>query len=99
MAASETRKPPLTRSILRARLFEAEQKKRDAEKQALEQTKTDIAFGSQIRSYVLAPYRLAKDVRTGEETSQVDKVLDGDIQPFLEAFLLGKKNPSRALPE
>jgi peptide chain release factor 2 len=85
--------------ILKARLFELEQKKRDAEKQALENTKTDIGWGSQIRSYVLAPYRLVKDIRTGEETGQVDKVLDGDLQPFLEAFLLGKKNPNRALPE
>lgn len=85
--------------ILRARLYELEQKKRDAEKQALESTKTDIGWGSQIRSYVLAPYRLVKDIRTGEETGQVDKVLDGDLQAFLEAYLLGKRNPNRALPE
>ncbi len=85
--------------ILKARLFELEQKKRDAERQAVESTKTDIGWGNQIRSYVLAPYRLVKDIRTGEETGQVDKVLDGELQPFLEAYLLGKKNPNRALPE
>ena len=85
--------------ILKARLYEAEQKKRNAEKQALENTKSDIGWGNQIRSYVLAPYRLVKDIRTGEETGQVDKVLDGDLQPFLEAYLLGKKNPNRALPD
>lgn len=85
--------------ILRARLYELEEKKRQAERQALEETKSDIAWGNQIRSYVLAPYRLVKDLRTGEETSQVDKVLDGEIQPFLEAYLLGKKNPNREIPE
>jgi peptide chain release factor 2 len=85
--------------ILKARLYEHEQRKRDAEKEALENTKADIGWGNQIRSYVLAPYRLVKDIRTGEETGQVDKVLDGELQPFLEAFLLGKKNPNRALPE
>ncbi len=85
--------------ILRARLYELEEKKRNAEKQALEETKSDIGWGNQIRSYVLAPYRLVKDIRTGEETGQVDKVLDGELQAFLEAYLLGKKNPSKALPE
>lgn len=85
--------------ILKARLYEAEQKKRNAEKQALENTKSDIGWGNQIRSYVLAPYRLVKDIRTGEETGQVDKVLDGELQPFLEAYLLGKKNPNRAIPD
>ena len=82
-----------------ARLYELEEKKRNAEKQALEETKSDIGWGNQIRSYVLAPYRLVKDIRTGEETGQVDKVLDGELQPFLEAYLLGKKNPSKSLPE
>jgi peptide chain release factor 2 len=85
--------------ILKARLYEHEKRKRDAEKEAVENSKTDIGWGNQIRSYVLAPYRLVKDIRTGEETGQVDKVLDGELQPFLEAYLLGKKNPNRAVPD
>ncbi len=85
--------------ILKSRLYEAEEKKRNAAKAEVEATKGDISFGSQIRSYVLAPYRLVKDIRTGEETGQVDKVLDGELQPFLDAYLLGKKNPNRAIPE
>jgi peptide chain release factor 2 len=96
---SQHKNRDLAFKILKARLYELEEKKRNAEKQALEETKSDIGWGSQIRSYVLAPYRLVKDVRTGEETGQVDKVLDGDLQAFLEAYLLGKRNPNKALPE
>jgi len=96
---SQHKNRDLAWKILKARLYELEEKKRNAEKQALEETKSDIGWGNQIRSYVLAPYRLVKDIRTGEETGQVDKVLDGDLQTFLEAFLLGKRNPNKALPE
>jgi len=96
---SQHRNRELAWKILRARLYELELQKRNAEKQALEATKADISWGNQIRSYVLAPYRLVKDLRTGEETSQVDKVLDGEIQPFLEAYLLGKRNPKLAAAE
>jgi len=85
--------------ILRARLYEAEMKKRDAARDEVEANKKDIAFGSQIRSYVLAPYRMVKDHRTGVETGNVDKVLDGDVEEFMVAQLLGVKNPNRALPE
>jgi len=92
---SQHKNRDLAWKILKARLYELEEKKRNAEKQAVEETKTDIGWGNQIRSYVLAPYRLVKDTRTGEESSQVDKVLDGELQPFLEAFLLGKKNTSK----
>src|SRR5690606_20636803 len=89
---SQHKNRDLAWKILRARLYERELQKRNEEKQALEATKADIGWGNQIRSYVLAPYRLVKDLRTGEETAQVDQVLDGEIQPFLEAYLLGKKN-------
>ena len=92
---SQHKNRDLAWKILKARLYELEEKKRNAEKQAVEETKTDIGWGNQIRSYVLAPYRLVKDTRTGEESSQVDKVLDGELQPFLEAFLLGKRNTSK----
>lgn len=85
--------------ILRARLYELELRKRDAERDANEANKQDIRFGSQIRSYVLAPYRMVKDMRTGVETGNVDKVLDGDLEEFITAQLLGVKNPNRSVPE
>jgi peptide chain release factor 2 len=85
--------------ILRARLFDLERKKRDKAREEVESQKKDIAFGSQIRSYVLAPYQLVKDLRTGVETGNVNRVLDGDLEDFITAQLLGVKNPARALPE
>ena len=54
-------------------------------------TKKEIGFGSQIRSYVLAPYRMVKDHRTKHETGDVDRVLDGDLDDFIKAYLLSKK--------
>ncbi|HKW25304.1 MAG TPA: peptide chain release factor 2 [Terriglobales bacterium] len=82
-------------SILRSKLYEHElEKKREVSKK-LEESKLDIDFGSQIRSYVLAPYRLIKDHRTKEEVGDVDRVLDGDIDPFIRAYLRmrrGEKN-------
>jgi peptide chain release factor 2 len=85
--------------ILRSRLYEAEMKKREAARDEVEASKKDIAFGSQIRSYVLAPYRMVKDHRTGVETGNPDAVLDGAIEDFITAQLLGVKNPSRTVPE
>jgi peptide chain release factor 2 len=80
--------------IMRAKLFELEMKKRLAEKDAAEAQKMEAGFGSQIRNYVLAPYRLAKDLRSGHETGNVDAVLDGDIQPFIESVLLQRDKPT-----
>ena len=77
--------------VLRARLYELELEKRRAETAQLEASKTDISFGSQIRSYVLAPYQLVKDTRTKLERGNVDAVLGGDIDDFIKAFLLAKK--------
>lgn len=77
-------------SMLKARLYEHELKKREAEAQAIEEQKTDIGWGHQIRSYVLHPYQMVKDLRTKAETSQAQTVLDGDIQKFLEASLASK---------
>jgi peptide chain release factor 2 len=77
--------------MLRARMYEAELKKREASARALEDAKTDIGWGHQIRSYVLQPYQMIKDVRTGVEKSNSRAVLDGDIDEFLEASLSGKK--------
>ena len=73
-------------SILRARLFEQEKAKRDAELDELRGPKTDIAWGSQIRNYVLYPYQMVKDVRTNLERGNVEAVLDGDIEDFIVAF-------------
>src|SRR6266511_645613 len=77
--------------VLKSRLYELELEKRRAETAQLEETKRDISFGSQIRNYVLHPYRLAKDVRTKHETSDVDAVLDGDLDEFIKEYLLAKK--------
>ncbi len=85
--------------ILRGRLYDLELKKRAAETAAREATKMDISFGSQIRSYILAPYRLVKDLRTGVDSGQPDKVLDGDLDEFITAQLMGVKNPAKAIPE
>ena len=79
--------------MLKARLFELEEARRDAEQARYEAAKGDIAWGNQIRSYVLQPYQLVKDLRTEHETSDVQAVLDGDLDPFIEAYLL--KNADR----
>jgi peptide chain release factor 2 len=81
--------------ILRARLHELEVKKREAVRDQVEAGKKDIDFGSQIRSYVLAPYQLIKDHRTGVEKGNVNAVLDGDVEEFMTSWLLGVRNPNR----
>jgi len=73
--------------MLRARLFRLEEKKRKAELQKLYGEKGEIAWGNQIRSYVLQPYQMVKDHRTGHETGNTNAVLDGHIDPFIEAYL------------
>nr|WP_205762370.1 peptide chain release factor 2 [Magnetospirillum aberrantis] len=73
--------------MLRARMYEAELQKREAAAQALEDTKTDIGWGHQIRSYVLQPYQMVKDLRTNVETSDTQGVLDGDLDQFMAASL------------
>jgi peptide chain release factor 2 len=77
-------------SMLRARLYELELQKREAAADALNATKTDIGWGHQIRSYVLHPYQMVKDLRTGVETSNTQAVLNGDIDRFLEAALASR---------
>src|SRR6202012_1921923 len=77
--------------MLRSRLYEFELEKKRAESKKLEGPKLDINFGSQIRSYVLQPYRMAKDQRTKVEVGDVDKVLDGYLEPFLRGYLLAKR--------
>jgi peptide chain release factor 2 len=77
-------------AMLRARLYELELKKREEKADALNAQKTDIGWGHQIRSYVLHPYQMVKDLRTGVETSNTGAVLDGDLDRFLEASLASR---------
>jgi peptide chain release factor 2 len=77
--------------MMRSRLYEFELEKKRAVSKKLEDSKLDINFGSQIRSYVLQPYRLAKDHRTKVEVGDVDKVLNGYLEPFLKGYLLAKR--------
>jgi protein subunit release factor A len=84
-------------SMLRSKLYEFEmEKKREATK-IIEDSKLDINFGSQIRSYVLQPYRLIKDHRTKLEVGDVDRVIDGDLQPFIRAYLLARRKKPQAI--
>ncbi len=82
-------------SILRSRLYEYELEKKRAETKKIEDSKLDINFGSQIRSYVLAPYRMVKDNRTKFEMGDVDRVLDGDLQPLMRAYLLMRRDEEK----
>ena len=74
--------------MLRSQLYEIELKKQQAQRADIEAGKMKIEWGSQIRNYVMQPYKLVKDVRTGQETSNVDGVMNGEIDPFLKAYLM-----------
>jgi len=76
------------KKMLQAKLYDMELQRREQETAAYNATKSQIAWGSQIRSYVLAPYRMVKDHRTGEESGNPDSALDGDLDKFIEAYLL-----------
>lgn len=76
--------------VLKARLYEREMELKKAESKKIEDAKMDIAWGSQIRSYVLHPYRLIKDHRTDFEMGDTQAVLDGKVQPFIESYLMAK---------
>lgn len=88
---SQHKNREMAMKILKARLYELELQKRREEQAKLEATKKDIDFGSQIRSYVLAPYRMVKDHRTKLAVGDVDRVLDGDIDDFIHAYLVYRK--------
>jgi len=85
---SQIRNREMAKAILRARLYEYELAKKRQQLQAVEDSKLDIGWGNQIRSYVLHPYRLVKDHRTKYETSNADRVLDGDIDDFIYQYLV-----------
>jgi peptide chain release factor 2 len=80
--------------VLKARLYELEQRKQQAKIDKLEDSKTEIAWGNQIRSYVLHPYRMIKDMRTRLETGDTERVLDGGLDDFVKAALFLRKKPS-----
>ena len=77
-------------SMLKARLYEEELRRREEEANAVNAQKTEIGWGHQIRSYVMQPYQMVKDLRTGEESGQPDKVLDGDLDSFMAAALAAR---------
>ncbi len=85
---SQHRNREMAMRVLKARLYELALRERDEKRQVEEGAKKDIDFGSQIRSYVLQPYRLIKDHRTGHEVGDVDRVLNGDLDGFIRAYLL-----------
>jgi peptide chain release factor 2 len=85
---SQHKNRAMAMKILRSRLYELEIEKQKEKMESYHKTKKDIAWGSQIRSYVLHPYRMVKDHRTGVEVGNADAVLDGDIDQFIQAYLL-----------
>ncbi len=92
---SQHKNRELAMKMLRSRLYDLEIQKRQAETDKLDESKLDISFGSQIRSYVLQPYRLIKDHRTKFEVGDVDRVLDGDLDPLIRSYLMAKKTKGR----
>jgi peptide chain release factor 2 len=88
---SQHKNREIAMKMMRSRLYDLEIQKRQAATDKLDESKLDISFGSQIRSYVMQPYRLIKDHRTKFEVGDVDRVLDGDLDPFIRSYLMAKK--------
>jgi peptide chain release factor 2 len=99
MERSQHKNREMAMKMLRSKLYDLEIKKRQEETDKLDETKMDISFGSQIRSYVMQPYRMIKDHRTKFEVGDVDRVLDGDIDPFIRSYLMAKKTKGRLTAE
>jgi peptide chain release factor 2 len=93
---SQHRNRAMAMAMLKARMYEAELQRREAVTAAQENAKTDIGWGHQIRNYVLAPYQLVKDLRTGVETGNPDAVLDGDLDEFMAAALAARSGATRS---
>jgi peptide chain release factor 2 len=96
---SQGKNREMAMKMLRSKLYDLEMQKRREESDKLDETKMDISFGSQIRSYVMQPYRLIKDHRTKFEVGDVDRVLDGDIDPFIRSYLMAKKTKGKLTVE
>jgi peptide chain release factor 2 len=92
---SQHKNRSMAMKVLRAKLYELESKKRESEMTSLTGEKKEIAWGSQIRSYVFQPYQMVKDHRTGAEVGNVEAVMDGGLDPFIEAYLLQQMKSSK----
>jgi peptide chain release factor 2 len=95
---SQHRNRDAAMKVLKAKLFDLKMKEQQAKMDQLGGEKKDIAFGSQIRSYVLHPYQMVKDHRTKFEVGDVNRVLDGDLDPFIKAYLMAKASGTLGLP-
>jgi len=95
MERSQHKNREMAMKMLRSKLYDLEMQKRRDETDRLDETKMDISFGSQIRSYIMQPYRLIKDHRTKFSVGDVDRVLDGDLDPFIRSYLMAKKTKGK----
>jgi peptide chain release factor 2 len=95
MERSQHKNREMAMKMLRSKLYDLEMQKRRDETDRLDETKLDISFGSQIRSYIMQPYRLIKDHRTKFSVGDVDRVLDGDLDPFSRSYLMAKKSKGK----
>ena len=85
--------------VLRSRLYDLEMKKKEEKMEKMHSEKKDIAWGSQIRSYVFMPYQMVKDHRTGHEVGNINAVMDGNLDGFIEAYLLGRRSDKAGIEE
>jgi peptide chain release factor 2 len=92
---SQHKNREMAMKMLRSKLYDLEMQKRREQTDKLDETKLDISFGSQIRSYIMQPYRLIKDHRTKFSVGDVDRVLDGDLDPFIRSYLMAKKTKGK----
>ncbi len=99
MGRSQHKNREMAMKMLRSKLYDLELQKRRDETERLDESKLDISFGSQIRSYVMQPYRLIKDHRTKFSVGDVDRVLDGDIDPFIRSYLMAKRTKGKLTVE
>ncbi|MFI5097692.1 MAG: peptide chain release factor 2 [Candidatus Acidiferrales bacterium] len=99
MGRSQHKNREMAMKMLRSKLYDLEIQKRRDETDRLDESKLDISFGSQIRSYVMQPYRLIKDHRTKFSVGDVDRVLDGDIDPFIRSYLMAKRTKGKLVVE
>jgi peptide chain release factor 2 len=95
MERSQHKNREMAMKMLRSKLYDLEIQKRRDETDRLDESKLDISFGSQIRSYIMQPYRLIKDHRTKFSVGDVDRVLDGDVAPFIRSYLMAKKTKGK----